>query len=82
MKLRRSLFGIALLSPLLFVLTSGAFAATIAGRVSDPDGTPISGAQIIAQGPESSFSKTVVTQEDGSFSLDPLPAGVYTLTVR
>jgi len=37
------------------------FGATIAGRIADPDGTPISGAQVIAQGPEESVSKTVTS---------------------
>ena len=70
------------LSAMVLFLVSSAWAATVAGRVSDPEGAPIPGAQVIAQGPEAGVSKTAVTREDGSFSLDPLPAGVYTLTVR
>lgn len=58
------------------------FAASIAGRVSDTEGTPIAGAQVIAQGPESPEAATVVTQPDGTFTFDSLPAGSYTVTVR
>ena len=73
---------ILLLTAILSLPTQNLFGATIAGRVSDPEGAPISGAQVIAQGPDANVSKTVVTREDGSFSLDPLPAGIYKLTVR
>ena len=58
------------------------FAASIAGRVSDTEGTPIAGAQVIAHGSESPGPTTVVTQDDGTFAFDSLPAGSYTLTVR
>ena len=72
----------AFLFALSFLFLGNLFGTTIAGRIADPDGAPISGAQVIAQGPETSFSKTVTSNEDGSFSLEPLPPGMYTVTVR
>ena len=58
------------------------FAAVIVGTVSGTEGTSVAGAQIIARQPETHFSQTVVTEEDGSYSFNALPPGVYTLTVR
>ena len=78
---RLFLFLLSLLA-ILAVPSYDLFAASIAGRVSDAEGTPIAGAQVIAQSPDSSSSKIITTQADGTFSFDALPAGSYTVTVR
>ena len=66
-----------------FLLAAGSGnAATIAGTVSDPEGTRIAGAQVIARERESNFSRTATTEEDGRYSFEALPPGVYAITVR
>jgi hypothetical protein len=56
-------------------------AATIAGKVSSLEGAAVPGAQIVVQQGNSEFSMTVMTAEDGSYSLPSLPAGLYTIVV-
>ncbi len=51
---------------------------TIRGKVLDPAGQPIEGAQVLAQ----PSSHRVVSAEDGGFALVDLQVGSYTLTVR
>ena len=57
-------------------------ASSVQGRISDTDGAPVAGAQIIVRQPESNFSKTVVTRSDGNYVLDTLSPGVYVITIR
>ena len=66
----------------LWLLTGSASASSLQGRIADSDGSPLAGVQILLQQPESHFSKTVVTQDDGNFALDSLAPGVYVVTVR
>ena len=82
MKPKRHLLQSALLVSLLFFPACSVFAAAISGTVSDREGSSVAGAQIIARQPETAFSQMVVTEEDGSYSFDSLPPGIYTITVR
>jgi len=78
----RTFLFISLLFAAVILPLPNLFAASIAGRVSDTEGTPLAGAQVTAQGLESPAPQTVVTLEDGTFAFDALPVGSYTLTVR
>ncbi|MBV9401659.1 MAG: carboxypeptidase regulatory-like domain-containing protein [Bryobacterales bacterium] len=51
-------------------------AATLRGSVFDPDGKPVANAQVEAR-PDT--GKVAITREDGSFQLDGLAPGAYTL---
>jgi hypothetical protein len=55
-------------------------AATIGGRVTDSEGAAVSGAQIVFRNAD--YSTTVVTAEDGSYSVFNLPAGTYTILIH
>ncbi len=76
--------GFALL--VLAVLASTAHAQTsagsLAGRVVDASGSPVSGASVTATAPERGFTRTVSTESDGAFRFAALPAGTYDVTVK
>ncbi len=52
--------------------------AKISGTVSDPNGAVIVGAQVSVQGV---IQRTVITNKDGFFTFENLPAGNYELKV-
>jgi TonB dependent receptor/Carboxypeptidase regulatory-like domain/TonB-dependent Receptor Plug Domain len=78
----RTLVRLCLLSLLLW---STAAHATIFGQlqgvVHDPQHRPIAGASVEVNAANSSFTKTILTAQDGSFSVPSLPLGNYTITV-
>jgi protocatechuate 3,4-dioxygenase beta subunit len=53
--------------------------ASISGRVVDSAGNPIEGASVTARGSGQSFIHAASTAEDGSYTIDGLAAGSYTL---
>ena len=55
--------------------------AQIRGIVHDPQHRPISGAGIFVKSATSSFARTSITSNDGSFSVPALPLGDYLVTV-
>ncbi len=56
--------------------------AFIAGKVTDAKGVPIPGAVVRAAAGEQSRPAEILTDLDGSFLLEALPAGIYRLTVE
>jgi outer membrane cobalamin receptor len=67
--------GIPVLTALLFALLAGpAGADTLRGRVLDPAGRPVSGAQVAVSG-ASAAPLATVTDASGAFAVDGLPAG-------
>ena len=66
----------------VLALSIAARAAAISGNISDADGLGISGAQVMARQMESSLAITAVSNDDGAYRLDPVPAGLYTITVK
>jgi len=70
----------------LFVLTccTSLFAQVTAnsgirGRVLDSTGAAIVGADVTVSNPVTGFSRTVKTGSDGSYTVEPIPAGIYTV---
>jgi hypothetical protein len=57
-------------------------AASISGVVSDAEGAALAGAQITARQAETAVALSSISREDGSYLLDPVPAGVYTITIQ
>jgi hypothetical protein len=55
--------------------------AAILGTASDASGAVIAGARVTVKNLDTSFSKTVVTDESGSFEILALPIGPYTVVV-
>jgi trimeric autotransporter adhesin len=55
---------------------------SISGKVVDSNGAPIPGASVrIAKGEDSKLAETL-TDMDGAFSIETLPAGIYRVTVE
>ena len=54
-------------------------AATIAGKILDQTGKPIGAASVTVKSASASFSRSVVSDTDGHFSVGGLAAGVYTI---
>jgi Carboxypeptidase regulatory-like domain len=79
--------GFVLISVLaiLLAIPLAAFAqtttATIIGTVSDPTGAPVAAASVTGRNIDTGFKRTVVTGEEGSYRLDLLPVGNYSIDV-
>ncbi len=56
--------------------------AQIQGRVTDPSGAPVPGAQIKATQTATGMVRTTSSATDGSYSLPSLPVGAYQLEVK
>ena len=71
----------------LALLTGGSafaqtFRGTILGTVSDSSGAAVPGATVTIKNLDTGLTRTVVTQEDGSYSAPELPLGSYSVTVE
>src|SRR5579884_1568730 len=75
-------------SLLLAALALSGFAQTqsingsIRGRVTDPAGAGVPGAQITATNESTGFTRVIESGDDGYFVLPNLPLGTYTLTIQ
>jgi hypothetical protein len=73
---------------LSFVLLAGGltfaqtFRGTILGTVSDSSGAAVPGATVTIKNLDTGLTRTVVTQEDGSYAAPELPIGNYSVSVE
>src|SRR3990172_2259075 len=74
--------GMSFLAILLLSLSSAHAALTITGRVLDAEGDGIAGAEVTATLPQADFSTTVLTAQDGTYTLEVDSPGIYTITVK
>lgn len=79
-RVRRVLPAFTLIVLASLAVPFAARAATIRGRVVDPDGRPVPGAQVFLRQPISS-RPPLVTDADGAFVAEHLQAGRYDVTV-
>jgi hypothetical protein len=63
-------------------LATFARAATVNGTVKSPDGTPFRGAFVQAQNTSTRVLVSVLTDKDGRYRIENLPAGKYQVQVR
>src|SRR5579863_5637835 len=64
------------------LFSSGAFAATVTGTVKGPDGAPFEGAFVQAVNTRTKISVSVLSDRDGRYRVENLPAGEYQVRVR
>jgi len=55
--------------------------ATIVGTISDPSGAAVPNATVTAKNADTGLTRTVTTGDDGSFRVEFLPVGNYTIDV-
>src|SRR5258708_16134328 len=69
---------------LILSICAGAFAraATVTGSVKSPDGTPFGGAFVQAQNTRTRVVVSVLTDKDGRYRIENLPAGKYQVQVK
>src|SRR6266850_6242374 len=72
------------LGVLTLALIPGSFAygATVTGTVKAPDGTPFRGAFVQAQNTSTKITVSVLSDKNGRYRLENLPAGPYQLQVK
>jgi hypothetical protein len=63
-------------------LASFSRAATITGTVKGPDGTPFEGAFVQAQNVKTKITVNVLSDKQGRYRVEKLPAGDYALRIR
>lgn len=71
----------ALVGGLIF-LVPFSHAATVTGHVKGTDGAPFMGAFVIAQNSQTKMSVNVLSDKDGRYHIDNLPAGKYSVRIR
>lgn len=64
------------------MVLSTSYAFALEGSVQDSGGTPVADAQVLAYTPAGSLAGSAVTALDGTFRLNPAPAGAVVLEVR
>src|SRR5215831_8056009 len=72
---------IALLLSIPLVVSAQVTTATMVGTVTDPGGSKVPGAQVMARSVDTGLSRTVTTNEDGDYRIEFLPIGKYTVEV-
>src|SRR5437899_8414543 len=71
------------LVPLCFTpIAAQSTAATLSGTVEDQNAAAVAGAGITVQNKATSFERTAITNESGSFTVPLLPPGTYSIIVR
>jgi len=55
--------------------------ATLVGKVTDPGGAIVPGAQVTARNVDTGLSRTVTSNDEGDYRIEFLPIGKYTLEV-
>lgn len=61
---------------------SFSYGATITGSVKGPDGAPFMGAFIVGENAQNRITVSVLSDKDGRYHIDNLPAGKYTFRIR
>ena len=56
--------------------------ANLIGTIQDKDGTALPGVTVTASQKETGFTRSTVTENDGTFRLPSLPVGLYTVTAE
>jgi outer membrane receptor protein involved in Fe transport len=72
---------IALLLAIPLSVTAQVTTATMVGTVTDPGGSKVPGAQVMARGADTGLSRTVTTNDDGDYRIEFLPIGKYSVEV-
>src|ERR1700692_2215147 len=78
----RSISKLVALVSFLILFSSVAFAATVTGTVKGPDGAPFEGAFVLAVNAKTKISVSVLSDKQGRYRVENLPAGEYTVRVR
>src|SRR5580692_6595202 len=78
----RSINKIGAFVSLLILISSSAFAATVTGTVKGPDGAPFEGAFVQAVNAKTKISISVLSDKQGRYRVENLPAGEYQVRVR
>src|SRR5580704_12838812 len=78
----RSICKLAALVSFLVLFSSSAFAATVTGTVKGPDGAPFEGAFVLAVNAKTKVSVSVLSDKQGRYRVENLPAGEYQVRVR
>jgi hypothetical protein len=72
---------LAFLVALPLVAAAQITTATIVGTVSDPGGAQVPGANITARNADTGLTRTVVSNDDGTYRIEFLPVGNYVIEV-
>ncbi len=72
---------IALLLSIPLAVTAQVTTATMVGTVTDPGGSKVPGAQVMARNTDTGLSRTATTNDDGDYRIEFLPIGKYSVEV-
>jgi virginiamycin B lyase len=76
---RRSFLSLA---GLIVLSSSACYGSTITGTVKGPDGTPFQGAFVEAQNAKTRMTVAVLSDTQGRYQIEKLPAGEYRLLIK
>ena len=74
------------IATLCLAVSTGAFAqsdrGTISGTVTDPDGSVVPGASVVAENTQNGAKYETITTSTGNYTLSQVPVGLYTLHIE
>lgn len=75
------LSALLLLSSFIYIFGQSTASSALRGTVLDGSGAAVVGAEVTVTNPSTGFTRTVTTNTDGSYVVQPLPVGVYNVKV-